>query len=182
MPAPKLVLYPDADLPPPDPEAVLQLLDALGVIGPAFVLDGRTHYRTGPAFLDHLTFLGCAPAIELDPPAAGLAEAARAGRFCHVHLQPHAGTPRVRHRPGQPPRCRACRGEFTAESLATAGDGFICPGCGRRSPAQGLNWRQAGGCARLFLDIWGIHTGEAVPGEQLLERLGADWSFFYTED
>ena len=48
--------------------------------------------------------------------------------------------------------------------------------------AHGLNWRQTGGCARVFLDIWGIHTGEAAPGEQLLERLGADWRFFYTED
>lgn len=182
MPAPKLVLYPDAVLPPPDPEVLLRLLDELGVIGPAFALDGRTHYCTGPAFLEHLTFLGCAPAIELDPPAAGSDEAARDGRFCHVHLPPPAAEPHVRHRPGQPPRCRACGGEFTAESLVTAGDGFICPGCGRHSAAHGLNWRQAGGYSQLFLEFWGIHTGEAVPGEQLLGRLGADWRFFYTED
>lgn len=182
MPAPKLVLYPDVSQPIPEPGAALQLLAELGVIGPAFGLDGRTHYRTGPAFLDHLTFLGCAPAIELDPPATGSDEAARAGRFCHVHLPPPTTKPQVRHRPGQPPRCRACRGEFTAESLANAGEGFVCPGCGRQVPAHGLNWRQAGGYACLFLEIWGIHTGEAVPGEQLLGRLGADWKFFYTED
>lgn len=181
MPAPKLVLYPDTSLPTPEPAAVLGILAELGVIGPAFGLDGRTHYRSGPAFLEHLTFLGCAPAIELDPPATGLAEAARSGRFCHVSLQASAA-PRARHRPGQPPRCRTCRGEFTVESLATASDGFVCPGCGRHAPAHGLNWRQAGGYAYLFLEIWGIHTGEAVPGEQLLGRLGAGWNFFYTED
>lgn len=183
MSAPKLVLYLDnTALPPPEPEEVLRLLDELGIIGPAFDLDGRSHYRTGPAFLDHLTFLGCAPSIELDPPAAGLTEAALAGRFCHLHLQCLSADPRVRHRVGQPPRCRGCRSEFTAESLATAGDRFVCPGCGRHSTAEGLNWRQAGGYSRLFLDFWGIHTGEAVPGEQLLERLGTAWRFFYTED
>lgn len=182
MPAPKLVLYPDVSQPVPEPGAVLQILAELGIIGPAFELDGRSHYRTGPVFLDHLTFLGCAPAIELDPPATGLDEAARAGRFCHVHLPPPTAEPHVRHRPGQPPRCRACRGEFTVKALATAADVFVCPGCGRHVPARHLNWRQAGGYACLFLEIWGIHTGEAVPGEQLLGRLGADWNFFYTED
>lgn len=182
MSAPKLVLYPDASLPPPEPEAVLQRLEELGIIGPAFELDGQIHYRTGTTFLDHLTFLGCAPAIELDPPASGMAEAARAGRFCHIHLHPLAAKPQVRHRTGQPPRCRACRCEFTEGTLGWTPNSFVCPSCGRHTPADQLNWRQAGGCARLFLDIWGIHTGEAVPGEQLLGRLGPAWRFFYTED
>lgn len=182
MPAPKLVLHPDVSSPPPAIEAVLAALRDLGVIGQPFALDGRTHYRTGPGFLDHLTFLGCAPAIELDPPATGPTEAARSGRFCHVQLHPPTRAPRVRHRAGQGPRCRACRSDLLLEVLTPVEDHFTCPGCGRAAPAAGWNWRQTGGCARLFLDIWGIHTGEAVPGEQLLARLGESWRFFYTED
>lgn len=182
MPAPKLVLYPQASAQAPEPEAVLQALRELGLIGAVFDLDGQAHYRTGPTFLEHLTFLGCAPAIELDPPTVGLEAAARTGRFCHVHLQALTAEPQVRHRAGQGPRCRACRGDFTPEALAQPRNGFVCPGCGRTSTAAGLNWRQASGYSQLFLDIWGIHTGEAVPGEQLLARLGGDWQFFYTED
>lgn len=180
MSAPKLVLYPTACCAPQQiPESVIEALRELGIIGTAFELDGRVHFRTGPAFLEHLTFLGCAPAIELDAPAAGLATAARSGRFCHIHLH-QTTTPCVRYRAGQVPRCRVCRGDFTPESLAQ--EPFVCPGCGQSAPAAGLNWRQAGGYARLFLEFWGIHTGEAVPGEQLLARLGGDWAFFYTED
>lgn len=182
MPAPKLVLHPDTSAPTPDPETVLTALRNLGVIGAPFLLDDRTHYRTGPGFLDHLTFLGCAPSIELDPPATGADEAARAGRFCHVQVHPLNPEPRARYRAGQGPRCRACRCEMTPQALTLPQDPITCPGCGQTVPASGLNWRQAGGCAQLFLDIWGIHTGEAVPGEQLLERLGAGWRFFYTED
>lgn len=183
MSAPKLVLHPDTFASPPTTEAILAALRELRVIGEAFRLDGRVHYLAGPGFLDHLTFLGCAPSIELDPPAAGLDAAARTGRFCHIQVHPPTPELRVRHRVGQGPRCRACRGDFPPEALAQPRDRFItCPGCGRTTPAAGLNWRQTGGCARVFLDIWGIHTGEAVPGEQLLERLGAGWRFFYTED
>lgn len=182
MPAPKLVLYPDVSLPPPAPAAIFAVLRDFGVIGGPFELDGRTHYRTGPGFLDHLSFLGCSPAIELDPPATGLIEAARSGRFCHVQLHPPTHAPRVRHRAGQGPRCRACRSDLMLDALTSAEDHFACPGCGRIAAAAGVNWRQAGGCARLFLDIWGIHTGEAVPGEQLLAGLGEAWRFFYLED
>jgi hypothetical protein len=61
-----------------------------------------------------------------------------------------------------------------------------CPNCGQPIQAAGLNWRQSGGYARLFLDIWGIHTGEAVPSDRLLNGLaqasGGPWHFFYIED
>lgn len=181
MPAPKLVLHPDAEADPPSCASLLALLDELGVIGPSFALDGRTHYRTGPGFLDHLSFVGCAPAIEVDPPAAEVEAAARAGRFCHVHVTAATALPRVRCHPDRSPRCRHCRKEFPPTALMQTLP-LHCPGCGRPSRAGALNWRQSGGCARLFVEVWGIHTGEAVPGEQLLERLGPDWTFFYIED
>lgn len=182
MPAPKLVLHPDAANSTPPIETLVGILAELGVIGTPFELDGRVHYRTGPGFLDHLTFLGCAPSIALDPPASDMESAARTGHFCHVQVTVATPEPRVRQRAGRAPRCRYCRCDVTAEMLAQPGQRLRCPGCGRRTAAGELNWRQSGGCAHVFVDIWGIHTGEAVPGEQLLERLGAGWRFFYTED
>lgn len=187
MTAPKLVLHPLAAVTDLPPAACAEVLRELGLIGTAFALDGRTHYRTGPGFLDHVSFLGCAPSIELDPPAAGADAAARAGRFCHIQLPEAGGRARLRLRPGQRPRCRACRHDIDPLMITGPnGVASVCPGCGAGIDAARLNWRQAGGYAAQFLDIWGIHTAEAVPGDHLLDRLaclsGCAWGFFYIED
>lgn len=184
MTAPKLVLHPAAPAADLPPDILAEALRELGLIGADFPLDGRTHYRTGPGFLDHISFLGCAPAIELDPPAAGVDAAARAGRFCHIQLPEAGGRTRLRLRSGQQPRCRDCRRGLDSALIGIPA--AACPGCGAGIDPARLNWRQAGGYAAQFLDIWGIHTAEAVPGDRLLDRLaglsGCAWGFFYIED
>lgn len=186
MSAPKLVLHPVAPGQHPAPAALLAALHGLGFLGPAFDLDGQRHYRAGPAFLDHISFLGCAPSIELEPPVIEPEAAARAGRFCHIRLPEQATPARLRLRPGQRPRCRSCRGDIAPAAFVEETAEILCPGCGRRCNPERLNWRQAGGYAGLFLDIWGIHAAEAVPGDRLLDSLaragGCAWTFFYTED
>ena len=182
MPAYKLCLHPsDADTGLADPQPVVTALEALGIIGEAFPLDGHTHYRTGPAFLEHLSFLGCSPVIELAPPATAMESAARRGAFCHLQVL-NLTEPRLRRRPEPLPRCRRCRGSITELTPPSS----TCPACGATGSLADLNWRQAGAYARVFLDIWSIHPAEAVPGERLLAALagvtGTDWGFCYLED
>ncbi len=185
MSAPKLVLHPDSQA-APAAAAIRAALHEIDFIGADFDLDGQPHCYTGDGFLDGISFLGCAPSIQLDPPAnaAELASAARAGQFCHVQLLVATEAPRLRYNPRQAPRCRHCRTAIPAAALNTAK--LSCPGCARHLALDSLNWRQAGGHARLFLDIWGIHTAEAVPSDRLLEQLarasGGPWQFFYIED
>lgn len=188
MPAPKLVLHPAACDLAPNRDAIVQALRDIGLIGSTFPLDGREHFQTGADFLDSVSFLGCAPSIQLDPPAppADRHADARAGRFCHIQLHAATDRPRLRHKPGQSPRCRHCRTDIPPQLVQTSDLGTVCPGCGQSVGPAGLNWRQSGGHARLFLDIWGIHTAEAVPSDRLLDRLGqtggGPWQFFYIED
>jgi hypothetical protein len=190
MSAYKLVLHPlPAAARPRSLDALLAALHGMGFLGPAFELDGRRHFQTGPCFLDHLTFLGCSPVVELDPPADDRDAHARAGRFCHVELRPPTAAPRLRGGTDPPPRCRQCRRPVEPALLAAAAvqSGTLsCPVCGCRSDLERLNWRQAGGYACVFLDIWGIHPAEAVPGDALLETLArftdSSWGFFYSED
>ncbi len=185
----KLVLHPSrAAAVPHSPAGLLATLDETGLIGAAFELDGHRHFRTGPGFLDHLTFLGCSPVVELDPPASDADGHARSGRFCHIQLQPVSATPRLRRRVEHAPRCRQCRRPLEPallDAAVTAGS-LRCPGCATAADLERLNWRQAGGYARIFLDIWGIHPAEAVPGDALLAALAActdcPWAFFYMED
>lgn len=189
MHAPKLVLYPTAAEASLARPALLRSLEKLDFIGSEFSLDERSHYHTGPAFLEHLSFLGCSPAIALDAPAEHAEDAARAGQFCHLQLDEATGIPRLRIKPDMRPRCRQCRMDIELEPLLsqiTSPSALTCPGCGRQIDAERLNWRQSGAIARIFLDIWGIHSAEAVPGDLLLQQLGrttgSRWDFFYIED
>lgn len=189
MSAYKLVLHPlRASAVPPTPTRLPAVLGEMGLIGAAFELDGHRHFRAGPRFLDHFTFLGCSPVVELDPPADDRDAHARAGRFCHIELQAPTSLPRLRGRADHPPRCRQCRRPVEPALLdeAVAGGGLICPGCGTAAELERLNWRQAGGYARIFLDVWGIHPAEAVPDDALLGVLAgftdSAWGFFYVED
>ena len=113
MPAYQLVLYPaDTDAAATDVRSVTERLETLGLVGESFPLAGRTHLATGPRFLDLIAFLGCAPSIELDPPAdPGTREkAALAGEFCHVHVTPAWDRPRHHTRHGG-------RGQVTARGF-----------------------------------------------------------------
>lgn len=189
MTAFKLVLHPDCQTESPSFPAILETLRDLGMLGKAFPVDGREHFLPGEAFLDHIVFLGCAPMIELAPPAHDIEAAARAGRFCHLLLHPATAHPRARVRQSQLPRCRRCRSDIAPNALPASADPraeVICPHCGSTASVADLNWRQAGGHARIYLDIFGIYAGEAVPGDGLLDALGhattGRWSFFYIED
>ncbi|MBU1192538.1 MAG: hypothetical protein KKE76_12590 [Gammaproteobacteria bacterium] len=189
MSAPKLVLYPTAADTYLAGPALRHALEKLNFISTQFQLDGQSHYHTGPAFLDHISFLGCSPAIALEAPTQDAESAARTGRFCHLHLHEATKLPRLRIRPGQRPRCRQCRTDIEPESLLSLNSASVtlnCPGCRREIEPERLNWRQSGAIARIFLDIWGIHNGEAVPGDLLLQQLGhttsGRWDFFYIED
>ncbi|MBI5460931.1 MAG: hypothetical protein HY941_01955 [Gammaproteobacteria bacterium] len=193
MTAPKLVLHPQACDAAPTYDAIVLALRDLGTIGTRFALDGNTHFQTGPDFLDGIGFLGCAPSIQLDPPAQHAEPAARAGRFCHIQVQAPTERPRLRCKSGQGPRCRRCRSDIPPDLIQAPDADIACPDCGHPASLAGLNWRQSGGYARVFLDIWGIHAGEAVPSDRLLDRLGhlarsdrssgdGPWQFFYIED
>lgn len=185
MAAYKLVLHPlqpQAQL--ADAEAAQQALLELGLCGQAFDLDGRRHYETGPAFLELICFLGCAPAIELTPPAQQLAESARQGAFCHLAWRSLSAAPRLRLQAGQRPRCPACRAAI--EPAAFANPPLRCVQCARELSSERLLWRQSGAYARIFLDIWGIHPAEAVPSDALLDCLASftdsKWGFFYLQE
>jgi hypothetical protein len=58
--------------------------------------------------------------------------------------------------------------------------------CGYQGRLFDLNFRQRGAFGHSFIDIWGIHPAEAVPGETLLTTLGelsgCDWRYLYLQD
>ena len=64
-----------------------QALRQAGLIGNLWGEEAQHRYLIGERFLQLVSFLGCAPAIELQPPATGV------GEFCHVGINGIYATP-----------------------------------------------------------------------------------------
>lgn len=180
----RLLLYPVDMKMSPDVNKLLKLLEDIKFVGVPFGVGPEDRYLAGQHFFQFLTFLGCSPAIELEP-AAG--EVADPGRVCHFlpleHAQPVA-------RYGLDtliPRCPSCRQrlEQARDWLADwePGAGYSCPSCGEVISLENLGWKRSAAFARFFLEVWNIYPGEAVPVDSLLQKLaahtGCDWSYAY---
>lgn len=182
---PSLLLYPaDPDYRPTDPAALIARLQEAGLIGePLADLPGE-RYHAGTAFLQHISFLGCSPAVEFEPQQPG------DETFCHVgidfddRLQFRGGPQQVQV------HCRQCRHRETDWSTIINGwqadpahYRYICPECGSEATATELNWRKTGAFARLFIELFNIYPHEAVPTDGILKRLreatGVEWKYIY---
>lgn len=171
------MLHPSAVPSGIDPGKTVGLLTEMEFIAEPLAR-GMNTYLIGSGFLQLVTFMGCSPHIELEPPPDGGTD------FCHVqfHL---TRSPQLQFGANtRPPRCPVCRKtlDISPASLATA-PGAHCPHCGSESAIQSLGWRRDAGFADFFIEIHSVFPGEAVPTEGLLNRLktlgGGDWRYFY---
>lgn len=196
MSAYKLLLHPaDPDCTPPAATTLAAGLQAIGFIAaPVAVADG-VFYPTGANFLQLVSFLGCSPAIELEPPAdpAALATARERGSFVHVYID---SGPRLRLRAANgapPPRCPACRqpvADWHAAVSAWREDpaalAWTCRHCGHAARLTDLQFRRTAAFARAWVEVRGIYPSEAVPNDALLARLrelaGCDWRYLYLQE
>ncbi len=183
-----LILHPvDPFYAPATPEVIVRLLREVGLIGDAWQAGPAQRYLIGEHFLQLITFMGCAPAIELAPPAG-----ADTG-FCHVSLDPLYDSPQFRaDKQAVHPRCPACRarlGDWPERVQAwqtDSGAADACGACGQTLQLPQIDWRHSAGCARLFVNIHDIYPREALPTEALFNALhkasGQSWNYFYQQD
>ena len=181
MAAYKLILLPADPLSPPlDCDQLAGELQALGLIGAPVALADDTFYPTGDKFLQLVSFLGCSPMIELDPPAdqTALASASAAGKFCHLFLNCTESLAFRADSRCPPPRCPECRQPVADWQTAIgtwqknpAQSGWNCAACGFSGQLIDLAFRKVAGFGRTFIEIRGIYPSEAVPTDALLDRL-----------
>jgi len=196
MAAPKLLLHPaDPDTAAVPEDRLVRELQAIGLIGAPMPLEQAVYYPVGEQFLQLVTFLGCSPAIELDPPGdpQELEAASATGRFCHVFI---SSGEQLRFRgdsQSQAPRCPRCRSpepgwkaRLQAWQAGNNGPDWRCQDCGFSGRLSHLVFRKTAGFSRTFLEIRGIYPSEAVPGQALLDTLaaltGAPWATIYLRE
>jgi len=179
----RLALHPvDIRWRPAEPEELVAALRDIRLIGKPWGEPTAGRYLIGEHFLQQVTFMGCAPAIALEPPTDG-------GAFCHVQLQvfetPRLCVDAVHFNP----RCPACgrRSPDWKNALPTWAQDpqtpVSCPLCGEAAAAHKLDFRRTAALASTFVEIHDIHPREALPTESLfaaLERLGGgQWNHAY---
>lgn len=168
----RLTLHPcDGDA-APAAQAVIAALRGCGLVD-AGAAGGIL--APGPAFHELVIFLGCSPVVNLS-----------AGEERVIAVTgPEARARLARADAAPAPRCPGCRTpqpdwELRAQQPHPA---WACAKCNQPLRPCGLDWRRRGGCARVFVDIHGVHADEAVPADALLTALAAvgngPWTWFY---
>ncbi len=183
MPVNKLILLPRN--PQADACTCSDLADQLqstGLIGAPASYSGGVFYPTGEQFLQLVSFLGCSPAIELDPPAepALLEDALAHGRFCHITLNCPTTLQFRADAATRPPRCPHCGQAvvdwaqgITCWSADPADSSWPCPACRETGDLTGWIFGKTAGFGKVFLEINGIYPSEAIPGDALLAVLAS---------
>jgi hypothetical protein len=165
----------DACWAPDELNTLVSLLDDLGLISTPC----GNGYLAGENFLGLIMFLGCSPNVQLDPESATDDQAVCLVRFHQYHETRFLSAAK---RPAA--RCRKCRTPVPEGWLPNLDSEYSCRQCGEVCGVTELDWRQAAGFGRCFVEITGIYPQEAIPSDKLLNALagrsGGHWKHFFT--
>ncbi|MCP3868590.1 MAG: hypothetical protein GY703_10930 [Gammaproteobacteria bacterium] len=163
----------------------LEQLQSIGLIGKPYEVK-ENRYLTGDRFLQLITFLGCSPYLQLNPPEDG------SDGFCHVFIPKPLDNPKLIFGSNtNPPRCAHCKlpQNNWRTTIVDAPYGkntkARCLRCNNPYEPTQLSWRRDAGYVRFFIRIFEVFPGEAVPSTEFmtaLQKTGVSWHFFYVQN
>lgn len=176
-----------------DLATLIKELAVLNFIGAAiFKKNDANEYCVGDAFLSDITFMGCSPYIEFEPPQTlGMNDVAN---FCFIRLS-STRQPDVCYHQFQltdlktVPRCKQCRKVITDwihQATNLENDGQVrCVSCNKLLNKADLDWRKASGTGNIFIEVLNVYLQEAVPTDAFMQQLeqltSSSWQYFYTD-
>ena len=183
---PKLVFHAvDPEYIPVNNPNIVKTLQSIGLIAerwdsPESISGER--YLIGKSFLSLVTFLGCAPAIELEPNT----EQPTSTEFCHIEVESLKNNVEfVRGSEHLISRCPHCRQRHTDWNTIPDTLMYTCDKCGVDTHLSKYDWKNTAGCGRFFISLHGIYPQEAIPTSSLLLELekisGTKWNYFYIQ-
>lgn len=186
----------DFSMAPTELVAVLNQLDLIGArieTGIETTIDnnpGGQRYLVGEHFLQHVSFMGCAPAVEFAPPDDGPnnthSDVAAQDQFTFIYLPELFNEPvwqaDLKMAKAGCPACNK-RTPCSDEYLDMAKGLFTCPHCQQQSSVCDIDWREFGGCAKTMISIVNVYPKEAIPSGNLISQLSkltnVAWRYFY---
>lgn len=184
---PSLVFHTtNIDYVPDDLAKMIRVLQEKGFLGDKWqapdTVSGE-RYLIGDSFLSLVTFMGCAPAIELEP----LEEKPESTAFCHIEINEPRQQPEFicgsEHLISRCPHCRQrhANWKITPDSMS-----YACDKCKVESHLSEYDWKNTAGCGRFFIRLHGIYPQEAIPTPHLLKIFESishcPWQYFYIHD
>lgn len=180
MPISKLIFFPD------NPDHLVGnklIIDTL--ISTQFInaeIYNDNHYLAGEKFLRLITFLGCSPNINLFP--------VENDTHCFISLIEQTSQAQyLGYISSVNPKCPNCKkriANWKTDSWNKTGEICCCDKCNTQTPYAKLNWKHECGFSRCGFEIAQIYPHEAVPTEQLLNRLeketGVKWNYCYANN
>jgi hypothetical protein len=134
-------------------------------------------YLAGDKFLSLITFMGCSPNIIFTAESTS-------DKFCFIRIKETLNViTAITSKHSHAPRCPTCnKAEKNWRATMTATE-LICTACEQSFQPWLFNWRKSAGFCRAHIEITEIYPKEAIPQPDLLDQLkdktGVDWQYFY---
>lgn len=179
-----LYLFPkNAFSDPPEPSIILDILTKIRLLGKAL---GENRFLTGDSFFRYVSFTGCSPSLQLEPPEDG------SDNFTHISLAGPFSQPRlVTTKHHSRPRCPHCGKRIIdwkskiVDWQKDAAEEYLCTECNQSTAVAMLDWRRYAACGRLLVEIRQVFPGEAMPGDSLMTKLekttGCEWRYGWAD-
>jgi len=166
--------------------ALAAALTELRLIEAAVSPQWPQRYYIGERFLQYLSFMGCAPALEFKPQEP---DSPDWSTFTYVSFTSPLPLPRCYiDTMMAKPLCPHCgkRHACSAQLPGQISEQLICPKCLQGATLDQWDWREFGGCARQFISVVNVYPKEAIPTDSLLQDLAEKtqlrWRYFYLND
>ena len=177
----QLVLYPQDSQWTPD--SLEDLCVRLGLAGARIEPADNGRFYIGEQFLQHINFMGCAPAVEFAPQPDQPPDYTR---LTFIYLPKiHAEAYTVCDLDMARPVCPHCDKRITKPRQHLSADqrSLHCPFCATKSALDKFAWREFGAHARTMIGIANVYPKEAIPTEHMLQEMqrlsDTAWAYFY---
>ena len=184
--SPRMILTPvDRQFQLKSNQSLVSALTDIGLIAEYFTTKhGADCYKTGDAYLQFVTYLGCAPVLSyIDDENSGY-------NLTFISLINSRQMLFDYCSPKPPPRCPNCghglrdwQPVIHQWQQQPDNNRWQCTQCHRDIEITRLKWRKNAGFGHVFLQLHGIQEQLAVPNEGLLSTLeqttNTKWHYFY---